>query len=314
MAVPSLLHTSHEVLNVDFCSGYVDAFGKWNTGFPCPWLESTVPGLCCGTDTYKYCCTGKEKIDPSPTVAEDPLLLVLAITLGVAAGITLLILVACFVCPGCLLHQKRRPGPLYRLPCSSTMSTYVPATTAAGSQRADVRTSGSSQSFSHCGVSSMYSLSEPIFRAANQQPVQSNSNSNSNSHSSSSGDNDHHHHHHHQQEHHHHHQRPEDPARACHHLYWNRAQQPAAAATPTRNNQGSERACREDSSPPPPYEANFHSIVPVADIVERPRTALQHLHPNSTVRHHISPRQPALCIIDEGRRDGPHMTYHSTKF
>lgn len=38
------------------------------------------------------------------------LLLVLAITLGVAAGITLLILVACFICPGCLLHKKRRPG------------------------------------------------------------------------------------------------------------------------------------------------------------------------------------------------------------
>jgi hypothetical protein len=38
------------------------------------------------------------------------LLLVLAITLGVAAGITLLILIACFVCPGCLLHKKRRPG------------------------------------------------------------------------------------------------------------------------------------------------------------------------------------------------------------
>lgn len=42
------------------------------------------------------------------------LLLVLAITLGVAAGITLLILVACFVCPGCLLHKKRRPGNILR--------------------------------------------------------------------------------------------------------------------------------------------------------------------------------------------------------
>ena len=44
----------------------------WKKGFPCPWLESNVPGLCCGTDTYKYCCTGKEKLDPPPTEAEDP--------------------------------------------------------------------------------------------------------------------------------------------------------------------------------------------------------------------------------------------------
>ena len=46
----------------------------------------------------------------SPGVIICRLLLVLANTLGVAAGITLLILVACFVCPGCLLHKKRRPG------------------------------------------------------------------------------------------------------------------------------------------------------------------------------------------------------------
>jgi len=300
MSAPSLLHPSHEVLDVDFCSGYVDAFGKWNTGFPCPWLESTVPGLCCGTDTYKYCCTGKEKLDPSPTVAEDPLLLVLAITLGVAAGITLLVLVACFVCPGCLLHQKRRPGSLYRLPCSSTMSTYVPPST--GNQRTDLRTSTSSQSFSHCGgVSSMYSLSEPIFRSS--QPT-----------NLTAGSNDPHlitnHHHH------------EDPARSCHHLYWNRVVPGSRTTaipttTPSRNNQGTERTYREEGSPPPPYEANFQSIVPVAEVVGRPQPSLgvathQH-HQNSTARH-ISPRQPALCIIDEGRRDNPQMTYHSTKF
>jgi hypothetical protein len=46
------------------------------------------------------------------------LLLVLAITLGVAAGVTLLTLVACFVCPGCLLHKKRRPGKLHLLTAS----------------------------------------------------------------------------------------------------------------------------------------------------------------------------------------------------
>jgi hypothetical protein len=35
----------------------------------------------------------------------------------------------------------------------------------------------------------------------------------------------------------------------------------------------------------------------------------QHHHSSN-----ISPRQPALCIIDDGRRDNPQLTYHSTKF
>lgn len=57
-----------------------------------------------------HCLEGKTTYGFLPVYSR--LLLVLAITLGVAAGITLLILVACFVCPGCLLHKKRRPGNL----------------------------------------------------------------------------------------------------------------------------------------------------------------------------------------------------------
>lgn len=61
------------VLQADFCSGYVDQFGKWNTGFPCPWVDSTVPGFCCGTEHYKYCCSGKMMVAPAPPPPpEDP--------------------------------------------------------------------------------------------------------------------------------------------------------------------------------------------------------------------------------------------------
>lgn len=62
----------------------------------------------------------------SPGVIICRLLLVLAITLGVAAGITLLILVACFVCPGCLLHKKRRPGIQTECDNNDVISTPYP--------------------------------------------------------------------------------------------------------------------------------------------------------------------------------------------
>ena len=61
------------VLNADFCSGYIDQFGKWNTGFPCPWLDGSTPGFCCGTENYKYCCSGKLRIATAPPPPpEDP--------------------------------------------------------------------------------------------------------------------------------------------------------------------------------------------------------------------------------------------------
>jgi len=73
------------VLNADFCSGYIDAFGKWNTGFPCPWTgvqgdssssssSGSTPGFCCGTETYKYCCSGKLRgpLIPAISGAQPP--------------------------------------------------------------------------------------------------------------------------------------------------------------------------------------------------------------------------------------------------
>ena len=47
-----------------FCSGYVDSFGKWNNGFACPKFEEEAV-FCCGTSTYRYCCTTRDEADPA---------------------------------------------------------------------------------------------------------------------------------------------------------------------------------------------------------------------------------------------------------
>ena len=49
------------ILGSEYCSGYIDSVGKWNTGFYCP-SSSDLNGdggdvFCCGTEHHKYCCT-----------------------------------------------------------------------------------------------------------------------------------------------------------------------------------------------------------------------------------------------------------------
>ncbi|CAF1359042.1 unnamed protein product [Adineta steineri] len=38
------------------CSGWFDIDGTWNNGFPCR-IENFIQYFCCGTDTYRYCCS-----------------------------------------------------------------------------------------------------------------------------------------------------------------------------------------------------------------------------------------------------------------
>jgi hypothetical protein len=52
------IFSNFAVLGTEFCSGYRDDDGEWNHGFYCPQSESQDAVLCCGTPTYKYCCTG----------------------------------------------------------------------------------------------------------------------------------------------------------------------------------------------------------------------------------------------------------------
>lgn len=49
----------------EFCTGYSDVYGKWNTGFYCPQYGSKTAVFCCGTAVFKYCCTNQEPVDPN---------------------------------------------------------------------------------------------------------------------------------------------------------------------------------------------------------------------------------------------------------
>ncbi|XP_023227991.1 protein shisa-2 homolog isoform X3 [Centruroides sculpturatus] len=122
MEVRVLGDQDHEVLGTEYCSGYTDSFGKWNTGFYCPNLGNGEPVYCCGTTTYKYCCTKRDE-EHRPAVDQTVLL---GIVLGVLLAVVLVTLVSCLVCRRCLHFGRRRPavngGPLYRMHCSSTAS------------------------------------------------------------------------------------------------------------------------------------------------------------------------------------------------
>ena len=46
----------------------MDSFGKWNNGFPCPKPDEEEV-FCCGTTTYRYCCTGRVETEPASAAA-----------------------------------------------------------------------------------------------------------------------------------------------------------------------------------------------------------------------------------------------------
>ncbi|CAF1160433.1 unnamed protein product [Adineta ricciae] len=50
-------HSSHTV-----CNGFFHTNGTWNDGFICP-IENSIQYICCGTDSYRYCCPPNVKID-----------------------------------------------------------------------------------------------------------------------------------------------------------------------------------------------------------------------------------------------------------
>lgn len=53
------------MLGDDYCSGYTDQHGKWNTGFYCPSKSNDEVVFCCGNQTYKYCCIRRHTIHPT---------------------------------------------------------------------------------------------------------------------------------------------------------------------------------------------------------------------------------------------------------
>ncbi|XP_055936960.1 protein shisa-9-like [Argiope bruennichi] len=120
--VKELASQDHEVLGSDFCSGYTDIFGKWNTGFDCPRMGNGETVYCCGTVTYKYCCTRRDQHSGS-SISQSVLL---GSALGSVLMIILVTLVSCLICRRCVPYRRAHPslngGPLYTMHCSSTAS------------------------------------------------------------------------------------------------------------------------------------------------------------------------------------------------
>ncbi|KFM62476.1 Protein shisa-9, partial [Stegodyphus mimosarum] len=120
--VKELTDHDHEVLGADFCSGYTDIFGKWNTGFDCPRMGNGETVYCCGTVTYKYCCTRRDQ-HTGTGISQSVLL---GSALGSVLMVILVTLVSCLICRRCVPYRRAHPslngGPLYTMHCSSTTS------------------------------------------------------------------------------------------------------------------------------------------------------------------------------------------------
>ncbi|KAF0305542.1 Protein shisa-4 [Amphibalanus amphitrite] len=144
------LGENHEVLSRNaFCSGYVDSFGKWNNGFPCPRIDDEEV-FCCGTTTYRYCCSGRVGSDydgDSDRATADFLSENLPLVLGVAAGalitLVLVIIISCFYCSCCAGYKKRSEAKrdrMYASTSSGVANMYSCSTASLG--RRDFREPG----------------------------------------------------------------------------------------------------------------------------------------------------------------------------
>ncbi|KAG8227690.1 hypothetical protein J437_LFUL007002 [Ladona fulva] len=100
-------YEDHEVLESEYCSGYIDGSGKWNSGFYCSSANADGPLHCCGTATHKYCCMQKEAFSDQSNFDAD-LALVFGIILGITAAVTIVMLASCCFCSCCLLYKKRQ--------------------------------------------------------------------------------------------------------------------------------------------------------------------------------------------------------------
>nr|XP_027206807.1 serine/arginine repetitive matrix protein 2-like [Penaeus vannamei] len=146
MAVPMTLHEDHQVLGEDYCSGYIDTFGKWSNGFPCPSLETEEPVYCCGTNNFKYCCTKRDMQNITRDIPQLPL--ILGVVFGVAVAVIVIVVVSCFHCSCCLLYKKRQPtnGASGVANMYSFSGTTTPSETPRSLSRASSRSHGTVES------------------------------------------------------------------------------------------------------------------------------------------------------------------------
>lgn len=53
-----------QVLGIEYCTGYLSATGNWTTGFYCPQETDEEAIFCCGSTSYKFCCSNNESLRP----------------------------------------------------------------------------------------------------------------------------------------------------------------------------------------------------------------------------------------------------------
>ncbi|CAG2164738.1 unnamed protein product [Oppiella nova] len=119
----------HQVFGDDYCSGYVDQYNKWNTGFSCPTKSNEEAVYCCGTPTYKYCCTRRSQSVTThtnhPTRTQlDPRILLKIVGLTCIVSVFLTIL-TCYVCKRYWKRSDTRDNHVYRVSCNTSASPHV---------------------------------------------------------------------------------------------------------------------------------------------------------------------------------------------
>jgi len=93
------------ILGSEYCSGYIDISGKWNTGFYCPSSDDNINIFCCGTPDNKYCCTKKDQVVQEEV---EGITLMLGCMLGVLTACLMVTMAGCLVCPWCPVYRRRR--------------------------------------------------------------------------------------------------------------------------------------------------------------------------------------------------------------
>jgi len=116
------------ILGSEYCPGYVDVLGQWNTGFYCPASQDTGNVFCCGSDTHKFCCTKKDQILEEEM---EGLTVVIGVLVGASTAILLLTIISCVCCPWCPNYNKKEmdkfKGSMYRLPQPGSSESRVTA-------------------------------------------------------------------------------------------------------------------------------------------------------------------------------------------
>ena len=91
-------NTFRTVLGTEYCSGYIDSYGKWNTGFYCPDSEQSGTIFCCGSDVNKFCCSIRERRAQEDV---DALTVMIGVVVGASTALLLLIIVFLLYCSWC---------------------------------------------------------------------------------------------------------------------------------------------------------------------------------------------------------------------